>query len=278
MFSILTLIALCITAIGADNSYQTATKMQSIWIQRTEQNSITLDTCLLESAQYDDKEAFEYALTHGANPNAQDEGGNTPLMYAIKKSNLAHMKELLAHQADVSLKNTDGTSPLIWSLFYLNAPALALLLKNGARADEQNLINGNTLLHAAAGGWAIACVKALMYHQPSLLQLRNNKGNTPLHESILSMETNQYELAEEKVTDYQSASTKLMLLYAHQKGVLPHVITLKNNAQETPKDIASKLNTHKSFINFLEQCEHGDTTIFDSVIKLDQEMEQSLAQ
>ena len=51
----------------------------------------------------------KYLLHHGADVNAQDNHGNTPLHYAGYKD---MRDELLKHGADFSLANHDGQTPI----------------------------------------------------------------------------------------------------------------------------------------------------------------------
>ena len=44
-------------------------------------------------------------LEHGADPNAMDSSGNTALHYAVWHNNMSMAAKLLAHHADITIRN-----------------------------------------------------------------------------------------------------------------------------------------------------------------------------
>ncbi|ORX62071.1 ankyrin [Hesseltinella vesiculosa] len=57
-------------------------------------------------------QVVQILLENGANVNAQNESGQTPLLYAASKNRLDIAKVLLNHGADVNLVNHIKQSPL----------------------------------------------------------------------------------------------------------------------------------------------------------------------
>jgi ankyrin repeat protein len=51
-------------------------------------------------------------LEHGANPNIQDENGDTPLHWTAQWGRLDVVKLLLVYGADPTVKDKDGKTPL----------------------------------------------------------------------------------------------------------------------------------------------------------------------
>ena len=85
-----------------------------------------------------------------ANPelvNATDRAGATPLHHAAGFGNLATMKLLLEHGADVNAGNKRKSTPLFWSLY--DEAKVRLLVGHGANVSARS-IDGRTPIYQAA--------------------------------------------------------------------------------------------------------------------------------
>ena len=77
--------------------------------------------------------AVDILLKHGANPNASDQDGSTPLSAAACRSADSGIFELLlAHQADPNVRNHDGLTPLSYVKANGKLDLAALLRQHGA--------------------------------------------------------------------------------------------------------------------------------------------------
>jgi hypothetical protein len=67
---------------------------------------------LYEAVRNGDKETVDLFLSRGANPNVKTRFGDTPLFAAARYSNLAMVKDLVAHGADLHAQADDGRNLL----------------------------------------------------------------------------------------------------------------------------------------------------------------------
>lgn len=91
---------------------------------------------------------FGIMLHNGADPNATDAYGRTPLLIFIEKNR--NIKTLLNHKPDVNLADRYGTTPLLAAIAKESIQNVKLLLENGA---DVNYVKENSIspLVSAAG-------------------------------------------------------------------------------------------------------------------------------
>ncbi len=75
----------------------------------------------------DNKTVIDFLIASGANVNARDFGGNTPLIVAAREGSLTKVRVLLSHGADKSLKNDHGETAFD-SISSIDADELKVLL------------------------------------------------------------------------------------------------------------------------------------------------------
>ena len=97
-----------------------------------------------------DAAKVEQALKEGANVDAADSWGRTPLMLATQLRNTPAVKLVLARKPDVNAANRNDITPLIAAAQTANRDAVALLLKAGAAADRQDNLGWTALMWAAS--------------------------------------------------------------------------------------------------------------------------------
>lgn len=104
---------------------------------------------LLDAAESGDGAAALALIEAGADVNAGDPLGTTPLMYAAYHGDLALVERLIAAGADVNLQNDFGTSAITEAAIIGHAGILAALLEAGADPNTENP-EGETPLMAVA--------------------------------------------------------------------------------------------------------------------------------
>jgi len=100
-------------------------------------------------------ERLNTLLKNGANINARDENGWTPLMSACFQSNSKIIEMLLKNGADVNARKKDGSTVLVYAVLSAcnseiidNSEIIEILLKNGANVNARNEDGRTPLMYA----------------------------------------------------------------------------------------------------------------------------------
>ena len=120
-------------------------------------------------------------ITKGADVNAKDENGITPLIFAAGEGHTEIVKELIAKGADVNVKDEKGFSPLMHAAFRGRTETVKELIAKGAdiNARATGKHDVTPLMFAAFEGHT-KTVKELIAKGADL-NLKSTNGNTALN-------------------------------------------------------------------------------------------------
>jgi ankyrin repeat protein len=131
---------------------------------RVDVNQHTADgtTALHWAVYHNDADLVDRLLAAGANPNAKNDYGATPMSEAAVVGNVQVLKSLLAHKADIESPNADGQTALMIIARTSNVDAAKLLISHGAAVNAREQWRGQTPLMWAAAEAQPAMVRLLL--------------------------------------------------------------------------------------------------------------------
>ncbi len=138
------------------------------------------DLALINAVKNQDKAAIAAQLKQRANVNARQPDGATALHWAAHRDDLETAALLLDAGADVNAANDLGVTPLVLAIVNGNAAMVDTLLAARANANVAALSTGETPLMAAARTGHATIVRALLAHGADVNVAETAHGQTAL--------------------------------------------------------------------------------------------------
>ena len=148
-----------------------------------------LDNALLGLSPVTKYEEIQSLIDQGADINATDQQGNTPLLKLLFSPSASKDKLdlLLKNGADVNAKNKDGLTPLMQATYIGDLAVMSALVQNGADVNKSGYASKETLLHMAVRLKNPDALAFLINNgAKSNIDAKGVKGRTALMEAILS--------------------------------------------------------------------------------------------
>ena len=176
------------------------------------------------AALTNDMETACWLIANGAEVNAKNNFGWTPLHYAAQGKAAAAAKTLIDSGAEVNAKNEGGWTPLHWAAVLNAAEVAKLLIDSGAEVNAKENF-GWTPLDYAAQGNAAEVAKTLI-DSGAEVNAKNDDGYTPLD---YAANTNATEVAKVLIDNGAEVNAK------NRFGQTPLYAAARGNAAEVAK-------------------------------------------
>jgi len=137
---------------------------------------------LWKAARSGDSKLVQSIISSGADINAKDEDGFTPLYSAVERGQKIVVELLIANGADVNTKGKNGQTPLHNTAQHGHANVAELLLANGADINAIDYAKRTPLNYALR--WGKQDVAELLVTKGADVNAKDATGGTPLHYAV----------------------------------------------------------------------------------------------
>lgn len=162
----------------------TATPIPSVTMTQPQMNDPVMNTQLMQAAEVGDTSVVRQLLAQGANINAQDDRGRTPVMAATHGNHVETVRVFIEAGADINIRDNRSDNPFLYAGAEGMLDILKLTIDAGADTRLTNRFGGTALIPAADRGH-VEIVKELLARTDVDVNHVNNLGWTALLEAII---------------------------------------------------------------------------------------------
>jgi ankyrin repeat protein len=134
----------------------------------------------MAAASAGSKECVQLLIDAGADVNAKDNGGDTPLIVAVDKDSSACAELLLKKRAKVDEKRADGLTPLLTAIKKRQVEMSLLLISHKANVDQDFPEGEPALVIACASGPQMNAVAIGLVNKGAYIESFGPADATPL--------------------------------------------------------------------------------------------------
>ncbi|EAY13509.1 ankyrin repeat protein, putative [Trichomonas vaginalis G3] len=198
--------------------------LQSFLVYLDQTNDI--NTCFVYSRHFHLSSLFEYFISNGADINAKDEVGCTPLHLVASENNIEMAEILISNGADINAKDGVEATPLHYAASNNSKETAEILISSGADINAKDE-SGCTPLHNAIRFIGKDTAEILISNGADI-NAKDIYGCTPLH---LIASNNSKETAEILISNGADINAE------NKDGSTPLQIEASNNSKETAENL-----------------------------------------
>ncbi len=202
---------------------------------------------LMSAAANNDLAGIKFFSKAGAAlVNQKNFGGATALHIAAREKNLEIAKVLVENGADVNAIDNEGWTPLMRASLAGDAALVTFLLEKNADASGVNSANESAIMQATQSD----CDKclAVMFEKFNFIKMMDTKLLTQqITDSYSVARNHENDVVQKLLGDYLERSTKMANLSGGEDGVSEPVPTQVMNITATPPSSASQKSLLKKF-------------------------------